>query len=207
VNFDIYLVGVGGQGVMTVAEFISEAAVAAGLPVNYYPSKGMAQRGGFVKAQVRIGRDVVGPNIPERGADLVVATERSEALKAVRFVRPGKDFVLYDDVWSPTAVTLGKAPYPTLEVVEAQIMAAGARLLHAGPSDLPCFNGMPVSDNVFVLGMVLRNTGLGAVLDRELVAQLIAHRWPKVAERNLFGFRAGLEAKVEERLAAMVEKA
>jgi indolepyruvate ferredoxin oxidoreductase beta subunit len=91
-NYDIYLVGVGGQGVLTIAELITEAAYLQGLPVNYYPTEGMAQRGGFVKAQVRLGRGFVGPNIPEKGADLAISMELSESLKAVRFIKPGGRF-------------------------------------------------------------------------------------------------------------------
>ena len=73
-TFDIYLVGVGGQGVLTIGEIITETAFRAGKPANFYPTKGMAQRGGAVKAQLRLGRSTVGPAIPERGADLVIAT-------------------------------------------------------------------------------------------------------------------------------------
>ena len=88
ITYDIYFVGVGGQGVLTIGEIITETAYRKGLPVNFYPTKGMAQRGGFVKAQLRLGREAPGPAIPEKGADLVIATEVSEALKAVRFVKP-----------------------------------------------------------------------------------------------------------------------
>ena len=90
-RYDIYLVGVGGQGVLTIGEIITTAAFRKGIPVNFYPTKGMAQRGGFVKAQLRLGRETVGPSIPEKGADLVIATEVSETLKAVRFIKPGGD--------------------------------------------------------------------------------------------------------------------
>ena len=37
----------------------------------------MAQRGGFVKAQLRFGETGVGPDIPEGGADLLIAMELS----------------------------------------------------------------------------------------------------------------------------------
>ncbi len=194
--FDILLVGVGGQGVLTIADMIAEAAAGAGLPVNYYPSKGMAQRGGFVKAQVRLGRAAAGPNLPERGADLAIALERSEALKAIRYTRPGSDFVLYDDVWPPTAVTLGKQPYPTTEQVCGQVAAAGARLIYAAPARLPVYEGRPVPDNVFVLGLVLGRTGLSGLLDPKRVADLVTARWPKAAGRNLFAFHAGLAEEV-----------
>ncbi len=41
-SFDIYFVGVGGQGVLTIGEIISETAYRLGIPVNFYPTKGMA---------------------------------------------------------------------------------------------------------------------------------------------------------------------
>lgn len=194
--FDIILVGVGGQGVLTIADLIAQAAGEAGLPVNYYPSKGMAQRGGFVKAQVRLGREGAGPNISARGADLAIALERSEALKAVPYIRHGGDFVLYDDVWAPTAVMLGKAGYPTTEQVTGQVLAAGARLYHLTPAQLPLFEARPVSDNVFVLGVVVAQTALRDWFDPQSVAGLLRSRWPKAAAANLFGFESGMAALV-----------
>lgn len=191
-RLDILLVGVGGQGVLTIAEMLAEAAAAHGLPVSYYPSKGMAQRGGFVKAQVRLGREPTGPNIPERGADLVIALERSEALRAVRYAKPGGEFLLYDDVWAPTAVMLGKAAYPTSEQVQEAVRETGARLLCASPQDLPLYQGQPVNDNVFVLGLAMGHTALRQVLDPEAIAGLLRSRWPKAADRNHFGYCAGL---------------
>ena len=140
ITYDIYFVGVGGQGVLTIGEIITETAYRKGLPVNFYPTKGMAQRGGFVKAQLRLGREAPGPAIPEKGADLVIATEVSEALKAVRFVKPEGDFVLYAHVWAPTAVMLGKAPYPKLDEVAATARAAlddGSRFCAIPPEALP----------------------------------------------------------------------
>jgi len=196
-NYDIYLVGVGGQGVLTIAELITEAAYLQGLPVNYYPTEGMAQRGGFVKAQVRLGRGFVGPNIPEKGADLAISMELSESLKAVRFIKPGGDFVLWGHIWLPTAAMLGKAPYPTLDTVRGQIEQAGARLHYLDPHNLPLYQGELVPDNLYVLGAALGCTSLGKVLSAETVKQVVRQRWQRVAERNLFALQAGMEVLVE----------
>ncbi len=195
-TFDIYLVGVGGQGVLTIGEIITETAFRAGLPVNFYPTKGMAQRGGFVKAQLRIGRTTPGPAIPERGADLVIATDVSEALKAVRFVKPGGNFVLFAYVWEPSAVMLGKAPYPKLETVVEQVKAVGARPVVIDPDRLPLFEGQPVPDNVFTLGVAATQTRLGQVVSPEAMAEVISGRWKRGAERNLFAFHAASAATV-----------
>jgi indolepyruvate ferredoxin oxidoreductase beta subunit len=189
-TYDIYLVGVGGQGVLTIGEIITETAFRADLPVNFYPTKGMAQRGGFVKAQLRIGRSSPGPTIPEQGADLVIATEVSEALKAVRFVKPGGEFVLFAYVWEPTAVMLGKAPYPGLDPVLEQVRAAGARPVVIDPAHLPLFDGHPVPDNVYTLGIAAAQTKLGQVVWPDAMTEVIAGRWKRGAERNLFAFNA-----------------
>jgi indolepyruvate ferredoxin oxidoreductase beta subunit len=191
-TYDIYLVGVGGQGILTIGEVLASAAESREMPVNFFPSKGMAQRGGFVKAQLRLGRETVGPNIPERGADLVVAMERSEALKAIPFVRPGGVFILLGDVWSPADVTLGKAPYPAQADVCAAVQAAGARLLDLAPQSLPLYAGEVVPANSFVLGVMLRQTPLGDLFKPEEIERVLEGRFKKAVESNRFAFRAGL---------------
>ena len=197
-NCDIYLVGVGGQGVLTIAEIISEAAFHKGVPANYFPTEGMAQRGGFVKAQVRLGRNLVGPNIPEKGADLVIAMEISEALKAVRFVRPGGGFVLWGHIWAPAAVMLGKAKYPPLDQVKEQIKLAQAKLIFIDPEYLPLFEGELAPDNLFVLGSVVARTELGDLINPDTFLKVIQTRWPRNTDRNAFAFKSGLEYEIEE---------
>ena len=192
-SYDVYLVGVGGQGVLTIGELIAEAAANKGVPVSFYPTKGMAQRGGFVKVQLRLDRRV-GPNIPEKGADLVIAMEVSEALRAVRFIKPGGDFLLYGHVWEPTAVTLGEASYPALERVKEQVLRAGAELRYLDPDRVPLVDGARVAANVYVLGAAVGRTGLKDALDPSAVARVVERRWKKAARRNAFALRAGLDA-------------
>jgi indolepyruvate ferredoxin oxidoreductase, beta subunit len=193
-QYDIYFVGVGGQGVLTIGEIITATAFHLQLPVNFYPTKGMAQRGGFVKAQLRIGRAVTGPSIPEKGADLVIATEVSEMLKAVRYIKPGGDVLLFGFVWAPTAVVLGKASYPALDQVKEQVSAAGGRLHYVAPEDLPLFDNAPAPDNIYLLGAAIGKTRLGEILPAAAVAQVVRERWKKGIDRNVFAFEAGLKA-------------
>ncbi len=196
IKYDIYLVGVGGQGVLTISELITGEAIRRGMPANFYPTKGMAQRGGFVKGQLRLGRREVGPDIPEQGADLVISMERSESLKAVRYVKPGGSFIIYDHIWAPTAVVLGKALYPTLERVWDEIEKAGASVCYIDPKTMPHYNGQLVPDNIFVLGVAMGQTTLKEILDPGDMLKAIEARWKRGAERNLFAFNAGLTAGV-----------
>jgi indolepyruvate ferredoxin oxidoreductase beta subunit len=204
VTYDIYLVGVGGQGVLTIGELIAETASRKGIPVNFYPTKGMAQRGGFVKAQLRMGRATIGPAIPEKGADMVIATEVSEALKALRYIKPNGDFVLFGHVWAPTAVMLGKAAYPTLDQVLSAARDAlndGGRIHYIAEPTLPVYEGAPVPDNIYTLAVALKQTCLGELLPPADVEHSVRTRWKRGIERNVFAFQAGLKADLHEPVA------
>ena len=191
---DILLVGVGGQGVLTIGDLLLRAAFAADLPASFCPTKGMAQRGGFVKAELRLGAAGVGPRIGMHSADIAVSMERSEALKAIPFIQPTGTFVLYDHVWEPTGVQLGVDEYPELDDVSEEITAAGARLRIVHPDDLPISGGKPVAPNVVLLGVLLSLPSLSDLLDATAMESVIATRWSKAAGPNLQAFRWGLAA-------------
>ena len=191
-KYDIFFAGVGGQGILTIGEVLAEVAHYKDIPANFYPSKGMAQRGGFVKAQLRLGRENVGPNISQRGADMVIAMEQSESLKAIPFIKPGGDFVLYSDIWAPTAVALGKAPYPAFAQITEQVKLAGARLVHIAPGQLPEYAGERVHPNLYVLGVIMGQTALGTLIRSEDVEHIIQTRFKRNTEANSFAYRSGL---------------
>jgi indolepyruvate ferredoxin oxidoreductase beta subunit len=180
-----------------MGSILAEAAFHKQIPVSLYPTKGMAQRGGFVQAVLRLGRQGVGPGIPEKGADLVIAMEVSEALKAVRLIKPGNEFLLFGHIWTPTAVALDQADYPALDRVLVEVQAAAAKVLYVAPDTLPSYGGRPVPANIFVLGIAIGHTSLRHMLDPSAVAEVVEKRWTRGAERNLFAFEKGLAADVK----------
>ena len=189
---DIVLVGVGGQGVLTIADLLIRSAFEADVPATYCPTKGMAQRGGFVKAEVRLGSEGVGPRVGEEQADLVVSMERSEALEGLRFLRPGGTFLLFDHVWEPTGVMLGSDTYPERAQVIEQIETMAKTLIILDPEALPAVDGQQVRPNIYILGAMVGRTLLGTVLTQEVVEATITARWPKISAQNLASFRSGL---------------
>ncbi len=194
--FDIYTVGVGGQGILTISDIITQAAVQKGLDVNYYPSKGMAQRGGFVRSQVRLGRKqgTFSPSISPAGSDLVVSMELSETLKAIRFAKKDADFVILGLRWLPADVMMGDAPYPETEAVLEEIRKAGGKPHYFDPAKVPA--GM--RPNLYALGAVCANSRLLEFLSKEFIEEFIANKWKKVAEANLATFRAGFDAAPQD---------
>ena len=83
--YKIQLIGVGGQGTIKASTIIGEAAMKKGLNVVMSEVHGMAQRGGTVVTEFKIG-DADSPLIEEGAADLMIAFEPSEALRAINKV-------------------------------------------------------------------------------------------------------------------------
>ena len=79
---DIKLSGVGGQGILTIATVIGEAATAAGLQLKQAEVHGMSQRGGDVQSDLRLATDAICSDlIPLGQADLIISMEPMEALR------------------------------------------------------------------------------------------------------------------------------
>ena len=202
---DIALIGVGGQGVVTLGDLITRAALAADVPVSYVPTKGMAQRGGFVKVEIRLGREAAGPRVAEHGANLVVSMERSEALKGLTLIHPKGQYILYDHVWEPTGVMLGEDDYPSRESVLAALSDVAGDVLVLNPDDRPTFDDRPVAANVFTLGAMFSSRVLRELIDAETIESILLKRWPKSADANGCAFRAGLNKAQNTQLGSSLD--
>lgn len=149
--FNIYLCGVGGQGIGLLSEIILRAADHAGHAAKAVDTHGLAQRGGIVVSQIRLGNGVHSPIIPSGEADLVVGLERHEALRALQgALRDGGTLVFYDTVLQPLPVRLGTAAEATREDVNRAASAKGASVHAVVRENL----ADPRMQNVAVLAVV-----------------------------------------------------
>ena len=86
-KIDIILSGVGGQGILSIAAVIGEAAVKNGLYMKQAEVHGMSQRGGDVQSNLRISDKPVSSDlIPTAGADLIISLEPMEALRYMTYL-------------------------------------------------------------------------------------------------------------------------
>jgi indolepyruvate ferredoxin oxidoreductase, beta subunit len=107
-TFNCYLIGVGGQGIGLLAETILRAVDHAGIPVKSVDTHGLAQRGGTVISQIRMGDQVFSPIIPPFGSDLILSLELHEAYRALMSVsKPASTLICYDAFWQPLSVRKG----------------------------------------------------------------------------------------------------
>lgn len=112
-NFNILIVGVGGQGNILSGKIISQAFVSEGYDVKQSEVHGMAQRGGAVSAHVRAGEKIYSPLIPEEEADFILAFEKLEILRYLNYAS-GRTHALVNDMrLDPPSVAAGKQEYPS----------------------------------------------------------------------------------------------
>ena len=75
---NIVIAGLGGQGIVTAADILADAAFRAGFDVKKSEIHGMSQRGGSVSSDVRFGEQVHSPMVPSGKADFLVITESTQ---------------------------------------------------------------------------------------------------------------------------------
>ena len=86
---DIILSGVGGQGILSIATVIGEAALNEGLYIKQAEVHGMSQRGGDVQSNLRISSDPIHSDLIALGkADIIISLEPMEALRYVNYLAP-----------------------------------------------------------------------------------------------------------------------
>jgi indolepyruvate ferredoxin oxidoreductase beta subunit len=186
--FDIYLCGVGGQGIGLLAEVLGAACRRAGHVVRGCDTHGLAQRHGTVASHLRLGESALAARVAPASAHLILALERLEALRAATLMLgPGGTLIYYDAVYQPIHVRMGRAAYPDREEVAEAVAARGGRVenvLVDGLAD-------PRLANATLLG---RLAALETVprLSRPALAETLAGAVPApLREANLAAFEAG----------------
>ena len=161
--FSIYLTGVGGQGIGLISEIILRAADHAGLPVKSVDTHGLAQRGGIVVSQIRMGDNVFSPLIPCGQADLVISLERHEALRAAgTILKDNGCLIYYNTVWQPLPVRLNQAAEITESDIRDLCRGRGIQFISVFQTDLPDIR----MQNMAVLSEIHRH-GLIPGIDRK----------------------------------------
>ena len=189
---DIILCGVGGQGILSIATIIGEAATAAGLNLKQAEVHGMSQRGGDVQSNLRLSTDDIHSDlIPEGEADVIISMEPMEALRYLAYLHP--------EGWIVTSSHpfVNIPNYPDM----ADIDAAYASLPHArrlAIEDIAKENQMPRSANVVLLGMAAPYIGiLSPEQLRAAVARVFAAKGQAVVDANLKAFDLGVAEGVK----------
>lgn len=109
---DILIAGVGGQGTLLASRVLGKYALNNNLDCKLSEVHGMAQRGGSVITFVRMGQKINSPIIDVKGADIIIAFEKLEALRYAHYLKDDGIILYSSQEIMPMPVVTGMAKYP-----------------------------------------------------------------------------------------------
>ncbi|MCU0304298.1 MAG: indolepyruvate oxidoreductase subunit beta [Thermoanaerobaculales bacterium] len=182
---NIILAGVGGQGILSIAFVIDNAALASGFEFKQAEVHGMAQRGGAVQSHLRYAdHEIHSDLIPKGAADLVLSVEPLEVMRYWHYLRP--------DGWIVSSVTpyVNIPDYPEPERVLAQLATFPSCILVDG-AQIAKAAGNLRAQNMVAVGAASLRLDFPEELLLTYVAALFERKGPAIVEVNQQAFRLG----------------
>ena len=197
-EFNIVLAGVGGQGTLLAAEVIGAAAVKDGLNVRVSEIHGMAQRGGAVVSNVRIGEGVLASTVLDGQADVLLGFEPLETVRNLKSASEKTLVIMNAHRIPPTELAAKNAKYPSVEEVLAKIHLFTRKVIVVEAAELAMKAGSRLAQNSVLLG------ALAAVeefpVKAESLVEALRELVPKKhVEVNVRAFELGRESVRKER--------
>jgi len=183
---DIILCGVGGQGILSIATVIGEAATEAGINLKQAEVHGMSQRGGDVQSNLRLSTDKIYSDlIPQGGADLIISMEPMESLRYLPYlakngtiVTSSKPFINIPNYPDETALQAELDSLPSVVKLDIESVAKDV--------------GNARGANMVLLGMAAPYLEIITVDQlRKAIAAIFARKGEAVVEANLKAFDMG----------------
>ncbi|MFW9903703.1 MAG: indolepyruvate ferredoxin oxidoreductase subunit beta [Candidatus Thorarchaeota archaeon] len=191
-DYQIFLAGVGGQGILSVTDILCNAAVNMGFRVHGSETHGMSQRGGSVFSNVRFG-DVYSPLIMERDSDVILAFEPTEALRYANFIKNSGIFLVNIHPIPSPSFTMTKSSYPEIDSIISALKGYSSNIISLDATKLAFDIGMPIVQNIVMLGALSVVPGLPLSVDA-LKAALKKQFKAKYFDLNLRAFEIGRKA-------------
>jgi indolepyruvate ferredoxin oxidoreductase beta subunit len=188
----ILICGVGGQGILTASDLLSDVLLLAGFQVKKSEVHGMSQRGGDVISTVRYGDQVFSPLPALQETDYILAFEKLEALRNINYLSE-KGIVLVNDFeWQPLPVAAGFEKYPT-DVI-GQLKGLAAELVLIPATRLASELGNEKASNVILIGLLASRMEIDKNLWLEVITKKVP---PRFIELNRKAFDKGFHFKPE----------
>jgi indolepyruvate ferredoxin oxidoreductase beta subunit len=185
---DIILSGVGGQGILSIAAVIGQAAVKEGLHMKQSEVHGMSQRGGDVQSNLRLSSMPIASDlIPLGQADLIISLEPMESLRYLPYLKR--------DGWIVTNIRpfINIPDYPEMEKIQAEL----DRLPHTVTLDVESLAkeaGSPRTANIIMLGASTPFVGIGYDTIADGIRSIFGRKGADVVNMNLKALQTGYDA-------------
>jgi len=185
---DIILAGVGGQGILSIAAVIGQAAVANDLFLKQSEVHGMSQRGGDVQSHLRLSDKPVSSDlIPYGKAQLIISMEPMESLRYLPW--------LSENGWLVTNSSpfINIPDYPATDEIIAEIKKLRKHIIIDADA-IAKQSGSARSGNMVILGAASAYIDMTFESIENAVIKLFGRKGNDIVEANLKALKAGREA-------------
>lgn len=184
---DIILCGVGGDGIVSVAKIISDAALNLGMHVKQSEIHGMSQRGGSVFSHLRISSEPIFADvIPEGKADIILSSEPMEALRYLPFLSPEGWVITNSDPF------INIKNYPEIEKVNAEL-AKLPKCVSFNANDIA--KKIHARGNMVLLGAAAPHLEIAFEELENAIRNIFGRKGEEVVNTNIEAIRAGRDAQ------------
>ena len=190
--YNIYISGVGGQGIIKTSTVLGEAAMKSSMPVVMSEVHGMAQRGGSVSTELKIG-DAYSPIIEYGSADLLISFEPIEALRAIPKLSQNTSVIVNTSTIYPFNINASEFSYPDIEDILSELNNKSLKVYAFNADKIAKESGHLLSMNMVMLGGAAAVKGFP--LKKEIVIESMKANLPeKSLDINLSAFERGFDS-------------
>lgn len=184
---DIILCGVGGQGILSIATIIGEAALNEGLYIKQAEVHGMSQRGGDVQSNLRISSEPIYSDLIGHGqADVIISMEPMETLRYLPYLNRKNGWII-----SSSVPFVNIPDYPDIEKIKAEYEAMDNVVL-IDIDKLAKDNEVPRSSNIVLLGAAQKAIGMEHDKLKDAIRSVFARKGKAVVEANIKALAIGV---------------
>lgn len=182
---DIILCGVGGQGILSIATVIGEAAMNEDLYIKQAEVHGMSQRGGDVQSNLRISSAPISSDLIAKGcADVIISMEPMEALRYLPY--------LSKEGWIITSSTpfVNIPNYPDMDKINADLDQL-QNVIKIDIESMAKENNIPRSANIILLGAAQKALGIEYHKLEDAIRSIFGRKGEAVVEANIKALALG----------------
>lgn len=188
-TYNIYICGIGGQGIIKTSIVIGETALKSNLNVVMSEIHGMSQRGGVVSTELKIGSDK-SPIIQNGCSDLLLAFEPVEAVRALEKTSKDTSVIVNTSPIMPSTINQQDVDYPDVDDILSELDTKVSQVYSMDANKIALDAGHPLSMNMAMLGGVTAISSFPLNKD-DVIATMKENLPPKSIDINLKAFNNG----------------
>ena len=190
-TLNMYVVGVGGQGIILFSKILGQVAIHADRNVLIGEVHGMSQRGGVVSSSIQIGRNV-SPQIPEGKADILIGFEPLETLRAIDKANDDSLILFNTNPIIPSTQNVKNGTYPDTQSIIQTVQSFSKHSYGIDAEHLALEAGNERLMNIVMLGALCGTGYLPFTYDDivHVIRSMVPQRW---IDLNMKAFASGYD--------------